>query len=382
MKRLAILVSFSGEGGVERVIKVLAGELCKHLEVDLLTLRFEGGHARDLPPGVRVIRLKRRHSRFAVGEIAAYLEATRPDVLLAAKDRAGRAALRAARRVADAPPVWVQLHTDLSASLAGHRWRRALRVWPMRREYANAAGVITVSEGVREDILNVTGLPPERVFTIHNPAVHDDMFELARAPSPHPWLDERDVPVIIGMGRLTEQKDFGTLIRAVAALPASQPARLVILGEGHERSALERLAANEGIADRTLLPGFDSNPYRWLARASVFALSSRWEGFALALAEAMAFGVPCVATDCPSGPREVLGNGRYGKLVPVGDVAKLSTAILAMLNAPPSPDLLRDAARRFDVTRTAERYLQTLGLSEPRETRAETAAPGAPADSD
>src|SRR5690606_28585036 len=156
----AVLCSFSGDGGVERVVKLLCAEFAKVLPVDLLTLKLGGGHADDLPDGVRVIRLRSQHAATAAAEIADYLRRERPTALLAAKHRAGRAALRAARRARTGTPVWLQLHTHLSASLrhrgALSRWLRTL---PLRRAYRDAAGVIGVSAGVADDIRRLTRLP-------------------------------------------------------------------------------------------------------------------------------------------------------------------------------------------------------------------------------
>jgi glycosyltransferase involved in cell wall biosynthesis len=169
--------------------------------------------------------------------------------------------------------------------------------------------------------------------------------------------------VVLGAGRLHPQKDFPTLLRAFARVRAQRPARLVVLGSGKRaarRAALLALAGRLGVGADVDLPGFAENPYAYMARAAVFALSSAWEGLPTALIEAMACGCPVVSTDCPSGPAEILEGGRYGELVPVGDDAALAAALLRALDAPPARAALRARAAQFSLEAAVERYLPVL----------------------
>ena len=169
-------------------------------------------------------------------------------------------------------------------------------------------------------------------------------------PFDHPWFAPGAPPVILGAGRLTEQKDFPTLIRAFALVRKKHPARLMILGEGEERSKLETLVQELGLEKEVSLPGFVDNPYKYMKRAAVFVLSSRWEGFPNVLVEAMALGTPVVSTDCPNGPAEILENGKWGELVPVGETQSLASAVLRTLDR---VDVVRvkGAAERADQFR-------------------------------
>ena len=196
------------------------------------------------------------------------------------------------------------------------------------------------------------------ITTVYNPFDLQRITALAAEPAPHPWLAE-DAPVVLGAGRLHPQKDFATLLRAFARVRARTAARLVILGEGEERAALETLARELGIAADVALPGYTANPYAWLVRARVFALSSRWEGLANVLVEALACGTPVVSTRCP-GSTEVLGEGAHGRLVEVGDDEALADAIAATLESPADPEALRRRAGDFSLDRGVDGYLEAL----------------------
>lgn len=363
MKRLGVFISFSGDGGVERMVTNLCAEFVKHVKVDLLVLKGKGSHVERVPATVNRIRLKAQHAWTSIGEVAAYLEEAKPDALLVAKDRAGRAALRAGRKARTGTPVYIRLGTNLSAALERRDpFSRWLRVTPMRRLYPLATGVIAVSEGVKRDTQQVTGLPPERIHVIRNPVITQALARQAGEPPPHEWLRHKAWPVVLGMGRLTQQKDFPSLLRAFAAIQRQVPSRLILLGEGGDREALVDLAESLGVVDRLFLAGFQRNPYAWLNYADLFVLSSAWEGSPNALTEALALGIPCVSTDCPSGPREILDEGRYGPLVPVGDVSAMAQAMLATLREPLSPPMLYEAVREYRADVSAQHYLQLMGL--------------------
>ena len=181
----------------------------------------------------------------------------------------------------------------------------------MRNEYPKLNGIIAVSEGVREDLLKTTGMPTSRITAIKNPVTTADMIEEAQTPVDHPWLSENfDEPVLITVGRLTKNKDHQTLLEAFRLMNDTVPSRLLILGEGPERASLEKIIAETGLADRVQLPGFVDTPWAWMAKSSLFVLSSFAEGSGNVLTEAMAVGTPVVSTDCHSGPSQMLDGGR------------------------------------------------------------------------
>lgn len=369
-RKLAVFMSFSGTGGVERMVLNLLPEFARSgIDVDLVAI------LRDPIPqvfrieeqGVRLTDLGVKHTTLAAPALTCYLRTNRPDAILAAKDRAIRTAVFARALSGRRPRLVGRLGTHLSAALERKSpLARRFRTWPMRWIYRSVDGIVANAEGVAEDTLRLTGLPRDRVEVIRNPVVTPELSGLGAEPVDHPWLQPGQPPVILGAGRLTVQKDFATLIQAFRHVRDRHPCRLVILGAGGLRGDLERLAAALNLDAEVCLAGHVANPYAWMARASVFALSSRWEGSPNVLTEALALGTPSVATDCPSGPREILAGGRYGALVAIGDAAALADAICHTLDDPLPPEELKAAVAGYTVAISARRYLEALRLTEHR----------------
>jgi glycosyltransferase involved in cell wall biosynthesis len=213
---------------------------------------------------------------------------------------------------------------------------------------------------VAEDLRNFSGLPREAINVIHNPIVTPELSRLAGEAVAHPWFAKKDTPVILGAGRLSQQKDFVNLIRAFSILRQTRHARLVIIGQGPERPELERLVDQLQLREQVDMPGFAANPYALMRRADLFVLSSAWEGLPTVLVEAMACGAPVVATDCPSGPQEILEGGRHGRLVPVGDSEALGRAMIETLDDPPPASALVRRADDFGLARSVDAYKEIL----------------------
>ncbi len=362
--RLAVLIAFTGDGGVEKMVtNLLQGFVANGVSVDLLLLKARGSHLERIPPGVRVHRLEAATSIVALPALIRYLRRERPDALLVAKDRASRIALLARRLSGVNTRLVLRMGMHLSGSLQG---KSALRRWsrfaPVRWLYPWADRIITVSGAIAEDFMHIAQLPPDRFAVIRNPTVPENLETLTAEPVAHPWLARpRDVPVILGVGRLTHQKGFDTLLQAHAQLLRTRPARLILLGEGPDETKLRQLAAQLGSEDHVNFVGFQSNPYAWMARADLFVLSSRFEGSPNVLVEAMAAGTPVVATDCPSGPHEILRGGSVAPLVAVDDWNALASAISRTLDTPPDPEQLRDAVEEYHLATSTQRYLEVLG---------------------
>ena len=360
--RIGVFVSFSGTGGVERmVLNLCEGLVALGCRVDLLQVKAHSKHLEQLPSMVHIRKLKAEHTLTSLPALVRYLKTERPDALLAAKDRANQVAVLA-RKISGVPTrVVVRMGTTVSAALAGkNRCRKLFWYLPMRLIYRNADAVVAVSQGVARDMARITGLPTSDIRIIRNPVITPRIFRMASEPVPLPWPTKDGEPVIVGIGRLTRQKDFPTLIRAFAAVRKKLPCRLIILGEGKDRDNLEHLTKQLSLSEKIDMPGFVENPYAYLKHAALFVLSSAWEGSPNALTEALALGVPVVATDCPSGPRETLKDGAIGRLVPVGDPDALAAAMLATLSAPPDEILLKSAVREYTAEVSSQRYLDLL----------------------
>lgn len=361
---LALFAATSGHSGVDRIVANLLPALAgQGLRIDLLNIRGHGPRLDPVPDGVRVVDLGRAHVWPALPALVRHLKRERPRVLLADKDKVNRAALAARLLAGGDTRVFVRLGTTVSHNLASRPWPdRLVQTVSMRSVYRFAAGVLVPSHGVADDFAAFSGLPRARIHVVPNPVVTPHMQALAAETAPHAWLTDGGAPVILGVGELSARKDFATLIRACARLRRTRPCRLLILGEGRRRDRLLALAAELGVADDVALPGFVANPYPAMRAAAAFALTSQWEGLGIVLVEALALGTPVVACDCPSGPREVLADGRYGPLVAVGDDAALAAALAGLLDTPPDAAVLAEAAAPYTVEASARAYAQALGL--------------------
>lgn len=364
--RLSLFLPSLNGGGAERVAVTLAnGIAARGFAADLVLARAQGPYLADVGRDVRIVDLAAGRVIRALLPLVRYWRRERPAAMLSFMNHANVVAVLAHKLAGRPGRLVVSEHTTIGCEAPrAHGLQQRLVYALVPWAYRRADGVTAVSREAARDLERFAGLPAGRVQAIYNPFDLARIDRLAREPAPHPWLQVDDRPVIVAAGRLTEPKDFPTLLRAFAKVRRQRPARLLILGEGELRGELEGLARQLGLTDDEVqLPGFARNPYAYFARAALFVLSSRWEGLPGVLIEAMACGAPAVATDCPSGPREILEDGRWGPLVPVGDADALARAMLAVLATPTDqrPDV-RLRARDFDLERAVDAYLDALGL--------------------
>jgi glycosyltransferase involved in cell wall biosynthesis len=362
---IAIFIRSLYEGGAERVMLNLArGFVKQDLNVDLVLVKAEGAYLTQIPPEVRLIDLQAQSKPSILPKLIKYLRQERPASLLAALHYPCEIALLAKRLAGVSTRVIVSEHNNLSQE-AKRIKQTSVRLSPLaaRLFYPWANGIVAVSQGVAKDLAAVTALPSARIQVIYNPVVVPEMFTKAKEPVAHSWFQPGQPPVILGVGRLFPQKDFATLIRAFALVRNVRPARLVILGSsGPDEAKLKALIRELDLEEEVALLGYVSNPYAYMARSSVFVLSSAWEGFGNVLVEAMAVGTEIVSTDCPSGPAEILAHGKYGALTPVGDSKAMAEAILKTLSGSPKK-VDSSWLDQFTIETCAQKYLHTLGFA-------------------
>lgn len=282
-------------------------------------------------------------------QMANYIDKQKPDIVFTTLTRSVLSALFA-RRLIDNPPPVVPI---IQGIIEKHRKHKQIRY---RALFPDAAHVVAVSNGVADSIAERIGVPRSALTTIYNPVVSPELDALKSQTPDHPWFTDNGPPVILGCGRLIELKGFTVLIKAFARLVERQQCRLIILGTGPQREKLESLIARLNLQGKVSLPGHTDNPFAFMSRAKLFVLSSRTEGLPTALIEALACGCPCVSTDCPSGPAEILQDGEIGSLVPVGDHAALADAMARTLAYPPDKGKLFARAGFFSAGRAVKMY--------------------------
>jgi glycosyltransferase involved in cell wall biosynthesis len=375
---LAVLVyDFSASGVVRNALRIAAQAAAKGLETELWTMRAQGPLASEIPENVRVVEvalgavgahgLKRGLvNLFATPRLSRLIKDRRPHVILSGGNHfhfatgwayrfAGRPRdVRFIGRASNAAPR-LGRRRDLIGELAN-------RVDALK--YAGMHRVIAVSRELADSLTTRLGIPADRVTVIPNGVDVAHIAGMARQSLNHPWFAADQPPVVISAGRLTKQKNYPLLVEAFARARQQCHMRLVILGEGKisVKDSLLRQAASLGVAADVQLLGFVPNPMQFFARAKLFVLSSLWEGSSNVLLEALACGCPVVATDCPTGVREIL-NGGVGEIVPTGDAQSLSAAILRGIDANIDRGSLVDHARCFELRTTLARYVD-LAASE------------------
>lgn len=395
-----VLPSLEG-GGAERVVLTLAKSFIERGHaVDLVMERIAGQYRKHIPKGLRLyhpspwnadrelrrywrshdvhmqaltinpigalwawfaldrkrlgIPVRRRYALYAYS-IARYVRKARPNLLLSALPNGNAPAVYAAELTNRSVPLVVSVHNNMSRSYVGDRLHTARALYP------RADAVVAVSRGLRANVQESLEIEPEAVHAIYNPISASDIRQMAQEPSPHPWLMDGEPPVILTVGRQAAAKDYLTLVRAFGMTRRKIRSRMLIMGSFSEsyRSELISEARRSGAAEDLDFTDFDENPFRYMRRASLLALSSHWEGLPTVLIEALACGKPVVSTDTPYGPREILEEGKWGKLAPIGDSSAMAQAMIETLQGdhPPEESLIR-RADDFSPDQAADAYLR------------------------
>jgi len=351
-------------GGIGTNIVNLANEfMAMGFRVDVVLDTLKGDLVPRLSDGVRVVNLRTSHTFAGIFSLAPYMLRNRPDVVLTPVVRHTVLALRVKKLTRSRTRVFAQVHNTYSQTFRILSTRKLkIRIRKIRKYYPRSDLIISVSKGVTEDFSSLTGIPTDMIDHVYNPVVSKELLSKAEKEIDHKWFQPGQPPVLLGVGRLVPAKNFPLLLSAFEIVRQNTPCRCVIIGEGAERNEIESIIARSEYSNDIELLGHMENPFPYMRQAGVFVLSSSWEGFGNVLVEAMATGTPVVSTDCPHGPREILADGIYGTIVPVGDSHALAKAIWETLSNRKDSETMIRGAHRFNVTTIAETYLEKFGL--------------------
>ncbi|AWB35007.1 glycosyl transferase [Orrella marina] len=366
-QRVCIFLPSLEGGGAERVMATLANEFARRgFTVDLVLAKAKGPYLSSISDQVNIVNLDCDRVFSALLPLSRYLKSKKPSAVLSAMTHTNVIAILARMMSGVHTRLVISERSTISMEAGKATGLASKVIYTLApRLYRRADKIVCVSQAVASDLLEFARLPQTLVQTIYNPFDLQRIRALSQQPVEHPWFAPGEPPVILGIGRLTEQKDFGLLIKAFTHVRKKYPSRLVILGDGSDREHLLKLANSLGLSQNDFdMPGFTDNPFAYLARSKVFVLSSRWEGLPGALIEAMACGTPVISTDCPSGPNEILQSGHWGTIIPVGDTQALIMALTEQLD----PDTVRKLpdvrvrAEDFALEQSATSYLGSLAL--------------------
>lgn len=357
-----ILPNLSG-GGAERVALNLANHWSQHhIPVDLVLLDASGVLLDLLDPRINVVNLKQQRILSSILPLSRYLISHKPKVIWVAMWPLTTAVILAWLIAGRPGKLFTTDHTDFTSTC-----RYEIVIPPslarlaIRMSYSFASACVVVSHGLASEYARITRLPPSKLNVIYNPVLTSRAYPLQQASTSSKrqlWGGDYDFH-ILSVGSLKAQKNHSLLITAFSyLLNLGFNAKLTIVGEGDLRSQLEHQVSTLNLSARISLPGFFLDPSPWYRTSDMFVLSSSWEGFGNVLVEALSYDLPIVSTDCPSGPSEILQNGKYGSLVPPHDPASLCTSMASTLlhgrHINPSNRLFR--ANHFTVSAVARQY--------------------------
>jgi glycosyltransferase involved in cell wall biosynthesis len=364
---------------IENAVAALCWGLWKlgYHNLSIVYLFEEAGPFLSLPPSVKLVPLGVTRSLSSPYALASFLKTVKPDYLIAMATIINFPAIFGWRLAGRVPTkLVISEHSTMSYKAqvefkADPRMR--LLPWLSRTFYPWACGLHANSPEVLDDLLQTIGvpIPPERTVAIGNAVNIEAIATYSQLEPEHPWLQNKQKPVLLSAGRLARQKNFPLLLQAFADVRKSLDARLIILGEGPERPALQQQIQRLNLESVVSLPGFTYNPWSAMARADAFILPSEEEPFGLVLVEAMACGLPIIATDAiSSGPRSILDNGKYGVLVPRSQQEALTTGILEVMSSDSLRHQLSTAGKErcqdYRPEKIANQWLSFLEALPPR----------------
>lgn len=359
---IALFIPTLYGGGAQRVMVNLAnGFVEAGYSVDLVVRSKEGDLAQEVADQVNLVNFDVSALRYSLVPFVRYLWERQPTAMLSTLPFANILAI-CARFISGVDTRLVIREANTLDEITGENENIRNRVlWGlMKMLYDWADALVANSQDTKDGLVNAKFVKSEGIKVINNPVVTASLLSEATQKAGHPWLDEKNMPVIVGVGRLEKQKNFGLLIDAFCHLYSKKNARLIILGKGSMKNNLKNKMKKYGLENVVDMPGYVRNPVSYMSKADVFVLSSLYEGFGNVIVEALAAGTPVVSTDCPGGPSEILEDGKWGELVPVGDDYEMASQIEKVLGDPPDSEMLRRRARCFSIDDICAEYLKVL----------------------
>lgn len=326
--------------------------------VTILVVQNVGPYAENVDKGVQVVDLNKDRTALTLPALRQYLAANNPDIFLSALFHVNILAMLAKIFTFGLKTKFIVTERNQLSLRTRNSEHKRDRLVPFLvfLLYRFADKVIGISKGVAGDVRQTAKLNEEKIGWIHNPVVSAQVLDQLEQNTDDPWFDESDDPVIVTSGRLVPQKDYETFFLAFKKLLESKKARLLILGDGALKDELTQRTEQLGITDHVCFKGFVDSPLPYMKRAQLFAITSRWEGFCNVIVEALLCGLPIVSTDCPSGPAEILEDGKFGALCPVGDMDALAKAMEEALEKPIDPEIQKKRAMDFTVQKICDQY--------------------------
>lgn len=359
MKKIVLVLPDLITGGAQKVMLNLAkGFADRHYQVDLVTLSGKGDLFSEVPDNVNLVILNQcKHcslwitSIFNVLKFAKRIRNENYDTILSTLTGTNLF-------ITLVILLWrIDIPIFIREASTSHNIKSSFKKWLVRKLYPKTNCIIAVTNEIAREMSELTGINKNAITVIHNPVNLPAIQQQSKDTVKHRWIDNKNQPIIITIGRLIPAKDYGTLIQAMALLNKDTAVRLIVIGDGPERQHITSVINEQGLDNQINLLGHQLNPYAYLIHADALVVSSRYEGFVNVLLEAMALGIPVVSTNCPSGPSEILDNGKYGELVPVGDSTALANAIRKTIENPIEKKILLERTKAFSLNHIVAQYI-------------------------
>jgi glycosyltransferase involved in cell wall biosynthesis len=363
--KICLFIPSMSSGGAERVMLNIANGLSQYegISVDLVLSEAKGQYLSHVSKAVNIVDMMNNRSIKSLPGLINYIKKSKPDILVSAITHANLIAILAKILSKSKVKLVATEHSMITYMTKDTNKRSALLLRNLvKLLYPYTDAIVAVSKTIEKDLIEKFSIRKNKIYKIYNPIVDNKITGLSLEKLDHPWFNNNEIPVILSAGRFTNSKDYPTLLKAFKILRQKTNAKLVILGEGELRKELEDLCDVLGITNDVYMPGFVENPYKYMSRSKVFVLSSIYEGFGNVIVEAMACGTEVISTNCIGGPKEILDNGKYGVLVPVGNVEVLSNEILKKLGRTDSElkSKSRNRADSFAIETIIQEYFNLL----------------------